>query len=126
MDCSKPTSQLLVVEYRFPSLNETVASAKKHWSVYSKEKELMTQLVCEAAQRQEIQAVERAEIGFAWYEKDRRRDPDNISGAGKKPILDGLVRAGVLPNDGWSVIEGLSDRFSIDRSYPRVEVTILS
>jgi hypothetical protein len=126
MECSKPSSQLLVVEYRFPSLNETVAAAKKHWSVYSKEKELMTQLVCVAAMRQGIQSVERAKIGFTWYEKDRRRDPDNISGAGKKPILDGLVRAGVLPNDGWSVIEGLSDLFSVDRSYPRVEVTILS
>ena len=126
MKCSKPGCQLLVVEYRFPSLNETVASAKKHWSVYAKEKEAMTQLVCEAAMRQDIQPVERAEIGFTWYEKDRRRDPDNISGAGKKPILDGLVRAGVLPNDGWSVIEGLSDRFSIDRSYPRVEVDIIS
>jgi hypothetical protein len=86
----------------------------------------MTQLVCVAAMRQGIQSVERAKIGFTWYEKDRRRDPDNISGAGKKPILDGLVRAGVLPNDGWSVIEGLSDLFSVDRSYPRVEVTILS
>jgi Holliday junction resolvase RusA-like endonuclease len=38
-----------------------------------------------------------------WYCKDKRRDPDNI-GSAVKYILDGLVSAKIIPNDGWRQI----------------------
>ena len=117
-------TQTLVIESRFPSLNVTIAAAKRHWSIYAKEKRRLTLSVALLAKVQRIKPVERAVIRFTWYEANKRRDPDNISAAGKKPILDGLVEAGVLKDDGWSVIQGLEDRFAIDTERPRVEVTI--
>ena len=117
-------TQTLVIESRFPSLNATLAAAKRHWSVYAKEKRRLTLSVALLAKAQGIKPVKRAIIRFCWYEANKRRDPDNISAAGKKPILDGLVEAGVLKDDGWSVIQGLEDRFIIDKEWPRVEVTI--
>lgn len=39
-------------------------------------------------------------VTFLWTEPNRRRDLDNIAGTGQKFVLDGLVAAGVLPDDG--------------------------
>lgn len=37
---------------------------------------------------------------YTWYEKDMRRDLDNISSFGRKVIQDALVNAAVLKGDG--------------------------
>lgn len=62
-------------------------------------------------------------MAYRWYEKDRRRDKDNIAFA-KKFIQDALVNAGVLRNDGWGEIESFSDEFYVDKYKARVEVRI--
>lgn len=61
---------------------------------------------------------------YTWYEPDRRRDMDNISSFGRKVIQDGLVKAGVLKNDGWKQIARFSDDFFVDAKNPRIEVLI--
>lgn len=47
-------------------------------------------------------------VEFHWIEINRKRDPDNFIFA-KKFILDGMVKAGMLPNDGWNNIAGFVD-----------------
>lgn len=37
----------------------------------------------------------------------RRRDPDNLLSGAIKMLLDGLVRAGALANDGWKQVLGV-------------------
>lgn len=61
---------------------------------------------------------------FIWYEKNRRRDLDNISSFGRKVIQDALVYCGVLKDDGWKYVVGFSDRFEVDKENPRIEVKI--
>lgn len=61
------------------------------------------------------------DITFVWYCKDRRRDKDNIIFA-KKFILDGLVKAGVIPDDGWNEIGDITDVVTLDKVNPRIEV----
>jgi len=39
-------------------------------------------------------------------------------------ILDGLVKAGVLKNDGWGQVVGWSDRWVVDLSRSGVELQI--
>lgn len=63
-------------------------------------------------------------IQFQWFEKNRKRDKDNIAFS-KKFILDALVKSGVIKNDGWNEIDGFSDEFFIDPKSPRVEVTLI-
>jgi Holliday junction resolvase RusA-like endonuclease len=54
-------------------------------------------------------------VSFEWLEPDRRRDPDNIA-AGKKIILDALVKAGILSNDGWrNIAPPLIDTWRVSR-----------
>lgn len=62
-------------------------------------------------------------LTFHWYEKDRRRDPDNICFA-KKFILDALVAEQVFPNDSQKYIKGFHDFFHVDKEHPRIEVMI--
>lgn len=61
---------------------------------------------------------------YVWYEKNQRRDKDNISSFGRKVIQDSLVYSHVLKNDGWKEIVGFSDTFSVDTTKPRIEVRI--
>jgi hypothetical protein len=50
---------------------------------------------------------------FEWWERDKRRDKDNVAGGGRKLILDGLVKAGALPGDGWAYVDGWTDTFMV-------------
>lgn len=61
---------------------------------------------------------------YSWYEKNKRRDLDNISSFGRKVIQDALVKAKILQNDGWDEITGFSDEFYVDTKNPRIEVLI--
>lgn len=61
---------------------------------------------------------------YTWYEKDRRRDKDNVVFA-RKFIQDALVKAGTIPNDGWNEIEGFDDLVLVDKENPRIEVEIV-
>ena len=46
--------------------------------------------------------VEQAHFGYVVVEDTLKRDPSNICSAAVKFVEDGLVAAGVIPNDGWS------------------------
>lgn len=61
---------------------------------------------------------------YRWYEKNKRRDLDNVSSFGRKVIQDALVEARVLKNDGWGEIRGFSDEFFVDHDNPRIEVEL--
>ena len=63
-------------------------------------------------------------IEFTFFSSDRKHDPDNISGYFHKVFMDALVQAGILENDGWKQIKGMSDYFEVDKKYPRIEVRI--
>lgn len=62
-------------------------------------------------------------VACSWFCKNKRKDRDNIAFS-KKFILDGLVKAGVLSNDGWDDIVGFQDAFFIDTENPRIEVEL--
>ena len=64
-------------------------------------------------------------IIYGFYEPDRRRDLDNISGFAHKVIQDALVSSGVLAGDGWKNITGYTDVFSVDKKHPRIEVKLI-
>lgn len=63
-------------------------------------------------------------VTFVWFEKDLRRDPDNIC-AGAKFILDALVELGRIPGDSRRWIKGISHYFPPpDKKAPRIEVEL--
>ncbi len=70
------------------------------------------------------QKFDRIKIDIDWYEKDKRRDPDNVYSA-IKVILDSLVECGIIENDGWKqIVPDIRHRCYVDKDNPRVEVHI--
>lgn len=63
------------------------------------------------------------DITFNWYCKNLRKDPDNISFT-KKFILDGMVKAKFIDNDGHKTINSFCDNFFLDKQNPRVEIIL--
>ncbi len=51
--------------------------------------------------------VDRAHFGYVIVEETLKRDPSNICSAAIKFIEDGLVEAGVIPNDGWDQVQSI-------------------
>ena len=89
--------QVLQISAELPTLNETVAETKRHWSRYASLKKTATEVVAWNCKAQRLKPIDdRVTLIFDWPHS--RRDPDNQS-FGAKMILDGLVKAGVLPDD---------------------------
>ena len=63
-------------------------------------------------------------IEFRYYCRNRKIDPDNISGYFHKVFLDALVKSGRIRNDGWNNVIGFADYFAVDADKARVEVEI--
>lgn len=117
-------TQQLIIPHELPDLNTTIAESKRHWSRYSKLKREYTDLVAALARRKLRPVFSgRVHLEFVWYCRNRRKDPDNICSA-KKFVIDGLVSAGILQDDGWKQVSSFSDTFEIDKVNPRVEIVI--
>ena len=63
------------------------------------------------------------EIYITYYEKDKRRDVDNVYSSSKY-ILDGMVNAGVLPRDSQKWVRDVKSSIEYDKANPRVRVLI--
>ena len=110
-----------------PGMNETIAAAKGFGGRgygYSKIKHRWTEAVQLLAKAAQLKPVSSARFSFVWRERKRSRDPDNFTAA-RKFVLDGLVAAGVIPDDGWAEVLGFSDAWTVSRQ-PGVLVTIES
>ncbi len=110
---------------RLPGLNEIIDAAKyarNKYQAYSQMKEHYTNMVALLAKN--LPRFEKIALIITWYEPNRHRDPDNIM-AGQKFIIDGLVTAGIIPNDNQKHIQGILHKFAVDRKNPRIEVEIV-
>lgn len=116
----------LKFERTFPSLNDYTDENRTSWRAGKEMKERYTTLVAWEAKGQRLRIWRKpVKILFSWYEEDSARDLDNIFSA-KKFILDGLVEAGVIPDDSQKYVRALRDEVYIDKDHPRVEVEITS
>ncbi len=71
-----------------------------------------------------LKPVKKADFEITFYCKNRRKDKDNMLGGGLKFIFDGLVKAGVIENDGWKQVGRIIPHFEIDKENPRIEVIL--
>lgn len=115
-----------VVSGRLNNLNDYTNACRTHQQKGGQMKRKNEQKVLQTIYEQlpRVRIEKPVTIAYTWYEKDRRRDLDNVSSFGRKVIQDALVKAGVLRNDGWKEIRGFSDRFAVDADNPRIEVEI--
>jgi Holliday junction resolvase RusA-like endonuclease len=123
--------QTMTLDFELPTLNEMIKDAKTidkktGWSLYDDNKRQYTDMAGVQAQMQLKPVAEdlRIKLKIKWFCKDKRKDPDNISGGGTKYILDGLISAGIIKNDGWREICEIRHLFIYDKEKPRIVVVL--
>ena len=114
---------ILKIQYKFPSLNQYTGANRKDRYAGAKMKKELTDIVAWECVHQKIGKFKRIKLNFVWHEKTRKRDKDNICFS-KKFILDGMIKSGVIQNDGWKEIAGFTDNFVISE-WQGVEVEII-
>jgi hypothetical protein len=108
-------AQTLWVPGPLPGLNEMLADrAGRGGNAYARMKKKWTNDIALLARVSKLRPMERVKLRFVWHERHRQRNPDNIAAA-KKFIIDGLVTAKVLRNDGWDQIAGFVDDWLVAR-----------
>lgn len=116
----------LMVKGRLDNYNDYITACRTHpmkgAKLKGKNEEKVKAAIYEQLGRLHIQKP--VYIKYRWYEKDRRRDLDNVSSFGRKVIQDALVATKVLQNDGWKNITGFQDSFFVDAANPRIEIEI--
>lgn len=97
------------IKMKLPTLNEYVDVCRKNKYCAAKYKRQVEDAI--SLWVKWIPQFQRpVKIYFKWYEKDRRRDIDNVAFA-KKFILDALVRCSVLKDDSRRYVVGFQDAF---------------
>ena len=115
-----------VIDERLPSLNEYIRAERSGWQAANSMKHKYENIISACARRSHLrQIVKPVRIRYTFYEKDRRRDKDNVSGIAHKLVQDALVKSGILINDSWDYVAGFSDEFQVDKKKPRIEVEII-
>lgn len=117
---------LLIIHGRLDNLNDYIkaldTSRYKGSALKSENESKVLQEIYSQFGR--LRIIKPVKMHYVWYEKDKRRDLDNVSSFGRKVIQDALVKSRVLQNDGWNEIKGFSDEFYVDSKNPRIEILI--
>lgn len=116
----------IVIPGELPDTNTIITESKKgrgKWQPYNEMKQEYTNTVAWIAKSEIKKQLTKIDLEITWICKNRRKDKDNISG-GIKFILDGLVVAGVIKDDGWGQVGDIYHKFKVDKHNPRVDVEI--
>jgi len=118
-------TRTLTIPGTLPGLNEYIAAERANRYKAAGMKRDAEQLIglCTRSQLRGVHFTAPVSMCYTWYEPNRKRDKDNIAFA-RKFIQDALVAAGVLQGDGWACIDGFTDTFEVDKSNPKIQVTI--
>lgn len=118
--------QKFVMPGSLPGLNLLIAANRVNRYKGAKLKRDADMQVVAAIRKCHVGAVKKypVEIRVWFYEKDHRRDIDNIYSGGKY-VLDALQETGILQGDGQKYVDRLRYGHHTDPKYPRVEVEII-
>lgn len=117
--------QILKIDGRLPTMNEIIKANRTNIYVGSIQKKRYTNLVMMECMAQEIAKVDgKIDLHITFCCKDKRIDKDNCI-ASTKFILDGLIKANVIKNDGWDEIGNIRYDFMIDKKHPCIYIELI-
>lgn len=126
--------QTFEIPGRLLGRNEREALARSHWSKSNAVKRDETTLAMACAMEAglkpvsgpvDVSVIFREQVNFFKNGKRKKpRDADNIQD-GCKPILDGLVKAGVIPDDGPDWVRRVIPTVKYVRDDPKITVVVM-
>lgn len=115
-----------VIQGRLPSLNEYIAAERSGYHAANNMKKQCQAQIASAARCARLRRIKKpVYICYTFFEKNRRRDKDNVSATAHKFVQDALVQAGILAGDGWQHVTGFRDDFEVDSRNPRILVELI-
>lgn len=117
----------LLIEGELTALNEFINAERRNRFIAAKIKKGETGYCQDVVEKSDLKLQETdfpCALIITWYVKNKRKDADNIAFA-KKFVLDGLVEAGVLPNDNRKYVQGFADIVKEDKERQRIEITFV-
>lgn len=114
----------LIIPGRLPCMNDLIAANRlnKYAGAGVKKKTQRQIILILQPQVQGQRFTEKVNIHIEYYEKDMRRDEDNVMSAAKF-ILDALQDIELILNDSRKYVHLTQEVFT-DRENPRIEITI--
>ena len=111
------TMNQFTVRGRLPGLNELIEANRMNryaGAALKKETDTLIRLCIRTARgRGECWPVrDQCAVLFYWFERNHRRDLDNIFSA-KKFVLDAMTAEGLIKNDSQRYVGALADRFTL-------------
>lgn len=108
---------------RIESLNQSFKVGKWRFTASRKRQAAKREIGAWIFEQRVPKFAGKVHIKVVWFEKNRMRDFDNISG-GVKVLLDALVIAGRIKGDSQKWLAPVQHEFAIDKERPRIEVTV--
>lgn len=109
--------------FQAPSLNKSYAG--RHWSKRKEEADLIHELVIVEIRKARFKPLSEFPVDIkvtAYYKQKRRRDSCNVS---SKEIIDGIVMAGILPDDSTKYLRNSTTQAIIGASEDKVEIELV-
>lgn len=118
--------QKFIINDRLNSLNDYTDACRTNQYKGSDMKKQNERVVMFYINQCRMKKVEKypIKVKINWYEKNRRRDIDNITFA-TKFILDSLVKTGIIVDDSQKYVHEIEHHVHVDKENPRIEVQLL-
>ena len=123
-DSIRRWSMKLIIPGRLPCMNDLIAANRlnKYAGAGVKKKTQKEIILILRPQVQGQRFTEKVNIRIEYYEKDMRRDEDNVMSAAKF-ILDAMQDMDFIPNDSRKYVHLTQEVFT-DRDNPRIEIEV--
>lgn len=116
--------QEFTIPGRLPGLNDYTAACRGRAVAGGRMKHEAQDSVKDAIRAAGLKPMKApVDVRVTWYERDRKRDKDNVRFA-VKFILDALVAEKVIGNDNWRWVRAIVDEYRVDKENPRIHVLI--
>lgn len=121
------TSETKVLKVSFPlppTLNQIIKVARDNKYKSAKSKKEWTNYVENCCKSIRVKFPGKVWMDVCFHTQTKRNDPDNLM-AGLKPILDGLVKGGIIKDDSITIIQSpVIQRFMMTKGNNSVTLTI--
>lgn len=113
-----------IIPGRLPCMNDLIAANRlnKYAGAGVKKKTQKEIILILRPQVNGQKFTEKVNVRIEYYEKDMRRDEDNVMSAAKF-ILDAMQDIGLIPNDSRKYVHLTQEVFT-DRENPRIEIEV--
>ena len=101
------------IKTKLPTLNEYINAERTNRYIAANLKHKYTKSISKEVNGLTFDPI-KYDVAITWFKDSNRKDHDNIS-FGLKFILDGMVKAGVIPGDGSKYINSIHHHFILDK-----------